>query len=264
MLSPAWSIGAGIVERSRRSWRCSVASGCPSRRTVSVAGSPLSSLSSTRALIVWSLPTMPKRGASTSSMPPVALALVAGDEHMQRRVKAERGGGGGNVVDDAVGDEDRAADALGRRVAERRAQRGEQLACPCCRDRRAASRRNAPRHCRAPRVAFRVPRAPRRSARSRSPMRLLAERSMTTATTSFSGRRSSRCSEGSSSAEQQQRRGERAPERRARAGARASGRRRRAPSAASASSSGSGQDGRKGERPVVQCESLSSRSFAWT
>ena len=83
-----------------------------------------------RATMVWSLPTMPKRGASTSSMPPVALALVAGDQRMQRRVEAERAGRGGDVVGDAVGDEDRAADPLGRRVGERRAQRGEQFACP--------------------------------------------------------------------------------------------------------------------------------------
>ncbi len=59
--------------------------------------------------------------------PPVALALVAGDERVQGRVKAEGGGVGGDVVDDAVSDEDRAADALGRRVGQRVAQRGEQF-----------------------------------------------------------------------------------------------------------------------------------------
>ena len=51
----------------------------------------------------------------------IALAFVAGDEHMQRRVEAERVERSGNVVRDAVGDEDRPADALGRRVAQRRA-----------------------------------------------------------------------------------------------------------------------------------------------
>jgi len=41
-------------------------------------GSPESAVSSTRALIVWSLPTMPKRGASTSSMRRSRLAFMAG------------------------------------------------------------------------------------------------------------------------------------------------------------------------------------------
>ena len=54
------------------------------------------------------------------------LALMAGDQRMQRRVEAERRGGRGNVVHVAVGDHDRAADPLGRRVGERAAQRGEQ------------------------------------------------------------------------------------------------------------------------------------------
>ena len=39
-------------------------------------------------------------------MPPVALAGMAGDERVQRRIEAERAGVGGNIVDDAVGDED--------------------------------------------------------------------------------------------------------------------------------------------------------------
>ena len=55
------------------------------------------------------------------------LARMAGDQRMQRGVEPERGGRGGNVVDDAVGDQDRAADPLRRRVGERAAQRGEQL-----------------------------------------------------------------------------------------------------------------------------------------
>ena len=90
---------------------------------------------------------------------PVALALVAGDQHMQRRLEAERRGVGGSVVGNAVGDEDRAGHALGRRVGERFAQARKKARCPCCRDPRAACRRNAARRCRAPRVVWRPRRA---------------------------------------------------------------------------------------------------------
>ncbi len=58
--------------------------------------------------------------------PPLALALMAGDQGVQRRIEPKRGGGAGNVVDVAVGDHDRAADPLERRVGERVAQGGEQ------------------------------------------------------------------------------------------------------------------------------------------
>ena len=58
---------------------------------------------------------------------PLPLALMAGDERMQRRVEAERSRRLGNVVRIAIGDHDRAADPLGRRVGERAAQRGEQF-----------------------------------------------------------------------------------------------------------------------------------------
>ena len=58
---------------------------------------------------------------------PLPLALMAGDQRMQRRVEAKRGRGLRNVVRDAVGDEDRAADPLGRRIGERAAQSGEKL-----------------------------------------------------------------------------------------------------------------------------------------
>ena len=56
----------------------------------------------------------------------VALVRVAGDQRMQRRGKAERGGVGRHVVHAAVGDHDGAGDAVGRHVGERRAERGEQ------------------------------------------------------------------------------------------------------------------------------------------
>jgi len=44
---------------------------------------------------------------------------------MERSAKPERGGGSGRVMGDAVGDEDRAADPLGRGVAQRLLQRAE-------------------------------------------------------------------------------------------------------------------------------------------
>ena len=54
---------------------------------------------------------------------PVALARMAGDERMQRRAEAEIVGARRNVVHDAVGDEDRAADTLRRHVRQRAVQR---------------------------------------------------------------------------------------------------------------------------------------------
>ena len=105
----------------------SVASGWPSRRTVSCRG-----LARTRAVehargdrLVLADDAEARRLDEFD--PPVALAFMAGDQHMQRRVEAERFGAGGNVVGDAVGDDDRAADALGRRFAQRGAQRREKL-----------------------------------------------------------------------------------------------------------------------------------------
>ena len=58
---------------------------------------------------------------------PLTLALVAGDQRVQRGVEAERGRRLGNVVHVAIGDHDRAADPLRRRVGERAPQRGEQF-----------------------------------------------------------------------------------------------------------------------------------------
>ena len=55
----------------------------------------------------------------------VALVLAAGDERVNGRGEAERAGVGRYVVDPPVGDHDRAGDAIGRHVGERRTERGE-------------------------------------------------------------------------------------------------------------------------------------------
>ncbi len=56
----------------------------------------------------------------------VALVLVAGDQPMHRRGKAERGGLARHVVHAPVGDEEDAGDAIMGNVGERRGQRREQ------------------------------------------------------------------------------------------------------------------------------------------
>ena len=123
-----------MVDRRRDRRVCpigapTVASGCPSRRTVSVAGSPEPPLSITRTAIVWSLPTMPKRGDLGEFDTAVALVRMPCDEDMQRRMETQRGGRGGNVVRDSVGDQDRPADAFGRRVAQRGSAAPRTAAC---------------------------------------------------------------------------------------------------------------------------------------
>ncbi len=55
----------------------------------------------------------------------VPFAGGAGHEHMERRTEMERARIG-RIVDFAVGDDDRARDAIGRRVGQGRVQRGEQ------------------------------------------------------------------------------------------------------------------------------------------
>ena len=55
----------------------------------------------------------------------VPFAGGAGHEHMERRAEME-GPGIGGIVDFAVGDDDGARDAIGRRVGQGRVQRGEQ------------------------------------------------------------------------------------------------------------------------------------------
>ena len=77
--------------------------------------------------MVCGWPTMPNRGAADNRDAAVALVLAAGDERMHRRLEAQRGGIGGNVVDPAVGDQERAGDAVDRNVRQRRGQRAEQF-----------------------------------------------------------------------------------------------------------------------------------------
>ena len=57
----------------------------------------------------------------------VALVLAPGDERMHRRLEAEGGGVGGNVMHPAIGDQERAGDAVDRNVRQRRGQRAEQF-----------------------------------------------------------------------------------------------------------------------------------------
>ena len=57
----------------------------------------------------------------------VALVLAAGDQRMHRRLEAQRGGVGRNVVDAAVGDQEGAGDAIDGHVRQRRGQRAEQF-----------------------------------------------------------------------------------------------------------------------------------------
>ena len=56
----------------------------------------------------------------------VAFILVAGNERMNRRREAERAGFGRHVVHAPVGNHNRAGDAVGGNVGERRAKRGEE------------------------------------------------------------------------------------------------------------------------------------------
>ena len=56
----------------------------------------------------------------------VALAFMAGDQRMQRRLEAERIHIRRNIVDKAVRDHEHAADALGRHIGEARVQRRKQ------------------------------------------------------------------------------------------------------------------------------------------
>ncbi len=57
----------------------------------------------------------------------VALVLLPGDQRVHRRLEAEPGGVGRNVVDAAVGDQERTGDAVDRHVRQGRGQRAEQL-----------------------------------------------------------------------------------------------------------------------------------------
>src|SRR5580698_10260098 len=57
----------------------------------------------------------------------LSLAFVASDQRVQRRVETKRSRGLRNVVRVAVGDDDRAANPLGRCVGERAAQSSEKF-----------------------------------------------------------------------------------------------------------------------------------------
>ena len=77
--------------------------------------------------MVWGWPTMPKRGAaeiamrrSRSSLRPVTSACTGA-------WKPSAGGVGGNVMHPAIGDQERAGDAIDRNVRQRRGQRAEQF-----------------------------------------------------------------------------------------------------------------------------------------
>ena len=141
---------------------------------------------------------MPKRGVVDQHHAAVALVRLPGDQRMHRRGEAERRGLGRHVVHAAVGDQDRAGDAVGRHV-------GERARAP----RTAACRRSRRRPGRPRRSALRGPgcgRAARPAARAasvclvRSPKFWLGLLSTTTAATEGSGSRSSRVSDGLASA----------------------------------------------------------------
>ena len=120
---------------------------------------------------------------------------------MHRRAEAERRGLGRHVMHAAVGDHDRAGDAVRRHVGERRARAPRTAACRRSRRRPRRPRRSAPRApgMRAEPLAS-ARRARPRSASSRSPKFWLGLLSTTTATTEGSGSRSSRVSDGLASA----------------------------------------------------------------
>ena len=73
----------------------------------------------------------------------VALALMPGDKRMQRRLEAERLRLRRNVVDDAVGQKDRAADALRRRRPSDFARARRTAWCRHCRQRHWSTRDDA-------------------------------------------------------------------------------------------------------------------------
>ncbi len=98
----------------------------PSRRTVTSRGARVGALILDLISDGLRLPDDAEARRGDERDAAVALVLVAGDEGVERRGKAERAGVGRHVVDAAVGDHDDAGDAIGRHVGEARAQRGEQ------------------------------------------------------------------------------------------------------------------------------------------
>ena len=105
---------------ARRARRCARYDLAPSRPHGDRHAAAGAGGSSTRGLaIVCALPTMPKRGASSERDAPVALVRVAGDERMHGAAKPSAAACRRNVVDDAIGDQDGAADPLGRHIGQR-------------------------------------------------------------------------------------------------------------------------------------------------
>ena len=171
----------------------------PSRRTVIATRSPLSDVSSTRTAMVCSLPTIPKRGASMSSMrrsrSPAWPVTKTCRGALKPRLAAEAGmscttpsvtrmaaptRSGGTSASAALSDENSRVPSLPVSVAPPSMKRVS----------------TSPR----PSSAFSMSTRALSVCALRSPMLWLALRSSTTATTSLRGLRSSRTSEGSVSA----------------------------------------------------------------
>ena len=211
---------------------------------------------------------MPKRGALSMTMRRSLLAVVAGEQHMQRRARRQRRAVGRDVVHLAVGEHDDRADALGRHVGKRCRQRAEQFGAV---DRLAAGRRRRPRCVRTSMPRNSARRAVSASAASavvlsRSSRFWLALLSTTTATTVDSGSRSSLRSTGlasaSSSATAAAARNQAPRMRRQTPGASSSA----ATTREARSASGHGSSGEKTTRPVhrVYCPSRSSSAGTCT
>ena len=85
--------------------------------------------SRTRNLIVWLLVDDAEARRRVDDDAPVALVVVAGEQHVQRRARGRRGAVRGDVVDLAVGQHDDGADPLRRHVGERCRQRARTARC---------------------------------------------------------------------------------------------------------------------------------------
>ena len=99
----------------------------PSRRTVTLARSPEDALVVEAVGDGLALPDDAEARRGGDGDAAVALVLLPGDQCVHRRLEAERGGARGNVVDAAVGDQERAGDAVDRHVRQGRGQRAEQF-----------------------------------------------------------------------------------------------------------------------------------------
>ena len=117
------------AHRRRPRSRCGFPAVSPSRRMVSCTGPGRVPWSSTRSTTVCCLSDDAEARRGDQLDAAVALARPPGDQRMHRRREAELRGFGRHVMHAAVGDEDRAGDAIRRHVGERRAERREQAAC---------------------------------------------------------------------------------------------------------------------------------------